>query len=113
MRTIGLAALVILAGCASSGPVAIGKDTFMITKQSAGGAFVSPGSIKVEIIREATAHCSSISKVFQIVNTNETSASPGRPPSAEVNYMCLSEGDHEIARPKLRKEADTVIEVRK
>ena len=104
--------VVVLAGCASSGPVPIGKDTFMITKQSAGGAFVSSGSIKVDIIREATAFCSSTSKAFQVVNTQEQSSAPGRLPSAEVQFMCLSDGDREIMRPKLRPTPAAVVEVR-
>ncbi len=33
--------------------------------------------------------------------------------STEIEFMCLSEGDPELTRPKLRKEADTVIEVKK
>lgn len=102
-----------LTGCASSGPVPIGKDTYMITKQSAGGAFVSSGAIKVEVIREAQAFCGSTGKVFQIVNTQEQGAFPGRLPSAEVQFMCLNEGDQEVQRPKLSKAPDTVIEIRK
>lgn len=73
----------------------------MITKQSAGGAFVSPGSIKVEIIQEAQAFCSAKGKVFQIVNTADQAAAFGRMPSAEVHFMCLNAGDREITRPKL------------
>jgi hypothetical protein len=46
-----------LVGCASSGPVQIGKDTYIITKTSAGGAFVSGASVKTELIQEGVAFC--------------------------------------------------------
>lgn len=113
MKLLFVLTAAILAGCASSGAVPIGKDTYMITKQSAGGMFVSPGSIKVEIFREAQSFCQSEGKIFQVVGTNELASFPGRLPSAEVQFMCLNEGDKEVGRPKLHKTADTVIEVRK
>lgn len=85
----------------------------MITKQSAGGLFVSPGSIKSEIIREGNAYCASSGKVFQIVSSNELTAIPAaRLPSAEIQFMCLSEADPEAIRPKMIKGADRVIETR-
>jgi len=101
-----------LVGCASSGPVPIGKDTFMISKQSAGGMFVAASSIKVEIIKEAYAFCGSENKVFQLVNSQEVPSIPGRMPSAEIHFMCLAEGDGEIKRPKMQRGADTIIETR-
>lgn len=110
-KTILLAACV-LSGCSSSGPVPIGKDTFMITKQSAGGMFVSGSEVKADILKEAYAFCTSQKKHFQIVNSNELNAIPGRMPSAEVQFMCLEEGDKEIARPKMKREADITIETR-
>lgn len=112
MRVATVLVVGALAGCASSGPVPIGKDTYMITKQSAGGAFVSPGSIKVEIIREAQAFCGSTGKVFQIANSNERPAQNSLP-SAEIQFMCLNEGDRDIQRPKMSRMPDTIIEVRK
>jgi hypothetical protein len=102
----------VIGGCASTGPIPIGKDTYMISKQSAGGMFVSASSVKGEIFQEGFAFCQKQNKVFQIVRSNELSAIPGlRLPSAEVQFMCLSENDPELTRPKLKKEADTVVEV--
>lgn len=113
MKKIVLVAMIaVLAGCASSGPVPIGKDTFMISKQSAGGMFVAASSIKVEILKEAYAFCGSENKVFQLVNSQEVPSIPGRMPSAEIHFMCLAEGDSEIKRPKMQRGPDTVIETR-
>ena len=101
-----------IAGCASTGPIPIGKDTYMISKQSAGGMFVSASSVKAEIFQEGFAFCQKQNKVFQVVRSNELSAIPAvRMPSAEVQFMCLSENDPELTRPKMKKEADNVIEV--
>jgi hypothetical protein len=54
-------------------------------------------------------------KRFQVVRTAE--AQPpyvlGNFPKAEVEFMCLDANDPELFRPKLRKEGDTVIEIRK
>lgn len=85
----------------------------MITKQSAGGLFVSPGSIKTEIIKEGAAFCMTSNKQFQIVNSNEKGAIPGvRMPSAEIQFMCLAENDPGFNRPNMQKVPDVVIEQR-
>jgi hypothetical protein len=47
----------LIAGCASSGPVPIGSDAFMITKQSSGGGFGSPAAVKADLYAEAAAFC--------------------------------------------------------
>jgi hypothetical protein len=117
MRATIFAALigVALAGCASnSGVVPIGKDTYMVSRQAATG-FSGSGTLKAEAFREANEFCQLQHKVLQVVSTQEA-----RPPyilanfpKAEVQFMCLDEKDPEVARPKLKKAPDTVIEVQK
>ena len=104
-----------LVGCASnSGVVPIGKDTYMVSRQAATG-FSGSGTLKAEALQEANQFCASQGKKLQVVSTNE--ASPpyifGNFPKAEVQFMCLDASDPELNRPKLRKEPDTVIEMRK
>lgn len=112
-RLIILASIMALAGCASSGPVPIGKDTYMITKESAGGIFANTSAIKGELFKEGYTYCQQQGKVFQVVRTHEQPAIPAaRMPSAEVQFMCLTEGDREIIRPKLQREPDAIIERR-
>jgi hypothetical protein len=105
---------VALFGCAShSGVVPIGQDTYMMSKQAATG-FGGLGSLKAELFAEANQHCGSEGKRLQVVNTHEN-AGPyilGNYPRAEIQYMCLRDGDHELARPKLTKSPDTVMEIR-
>ena len=116
MKKVIYCALVILVtGCASnSGVVPIGPDTFMVSRQAATG-FSGSGTLKAEAFQEANQYCLSQKKKLQVVHTAE--AQPpyvfGNFPKAEVQFMCLDATDSELARPKLRKEADTVIEIRK
>src|SRR5271157_3462823 len=108
MKIICCLLAIILAGCAlNSGVVPIGKDTFMVSRQAATG-FSGSGTLKAEAFKEANQYCLSQNKVLQIVNTTE--AQPpyvlGNFPKAEVQFMCLEPNDSELARPKLKKEAD-------
>jgi hypothetical protein len=112
-RWLGLA--VLIAGCASnSGVVAIGQDTYMVSRQAATG-FSGSGTLKAEAFREANEYCASQGKVMQVVATEE--AKPpylfGNFPKAEIQFMCLTRGDPEMGRPRLTPRPDTVIEIRK
>lgn len=91
----------------------MGKDTYMIAKQQATG-FPGLGNMKAEIIAEASRHCADLGKELQVVSTQETQPPYvfGNYPRSEIQFMCLSAGDNELARPKLQKAPDTVIEVR-
>ncbi|MHB1076609.1 hypothetical protein [Thiobacillus sp.] len=106
---------VLVSGCASnSGVVPIGTDTFMVSRQAATG-FSGSGTLKAEAFQEANQYCVSQHKKLQVVNTSE--AQPpyvlGNFPKAEIQFMCLDVGDAELVRPKMKKNADTVIEIRK
>lgn len=100
------------AGCATQSVVPIGPDTYLISRQG-GGFWAMPSKLKVEALREANSYCDSKGKSFQVVSTNERPTGGfGQFPEGEVQFMCLTSGDPDLVRPKLRKEADTVIEVR-
>ncbi len=115
MKVIYSSLAILLVGCASnSGVIPIGPDTFMVSRQAATG-FSGSGNLKAEAFQEANQYCLGQKKKLQVVNTVE--AQPpyvlGNFPKAEVQFMCLDANDSELVRPKLRKEADTVIEIRK
>jgi hypothetical protein len=115
MKTYRTAIALFLSGCAAnSGVVPIGPDTYMVSRQAATG-FSGSGNLKAEAFREAHQFCTTQNKVMQVVNTSE--AQPpfvlGNFPKAEVQFMCLMPTDPEVNRPKLRKDPDTVIEIRK
>ena len=86
----------------------------MISRNGA-GFWSSTAQIKAEAFKDANAYCVNLGKKMQIVHTSQHEASgrPGDFPGAEIQFMCLNANDRELTRPKLRKEADTVIEVKK
>ena len=102
----------ILFGCAiHSGVVPIGQDTYMVSRQAASG-FTGMGSLKADAFQEASQYCISQNKKIQVVNTNESQPPyvMGNFPRAEIQFMCLGEGDREYVRPKMKKGPDVVIE---
>jgi uncharacterized protein YcfL len=83
-------ALILLAGCASSGPIATGKDKYMLTKTSAGGVFVSGTSVKADLLTEANAFCAKQGKVMTLLNATAKNAIPfARMPSSEISFQCV------------------------
>lgn len=115
MKMVYCSLALLLAGCASnSGVIPIGQDTFMVSRQAATG-FSGSGTLKAEAFQEASQHCASLGKSLQVISTHE--ASPpyilANFPKAEIQFMCLDAKDAELNRPKLRKDADTVIEIKK
>ena len=73
-----------------------------------------PFSLKAEAFQEANQYCAKLGKSLQVISTHE--ASPpyilANFPKAEIQFMCLDAKDAELNRPKLKKEADTVIELK-
>lgn len=111
---IVISAVLVVAGCAtSSGVTPLGQDTFMISRNGA-GFWSSTAQIKAEALKDADEYCRSNDKKMQIVHTSQHEASgrPGDFPGAEIQFMCLSANDPELNRPKLRKEANSVIEIK-
>ena len=114
MRLLLCSSVLLIAGCASNSNVlSIGKDTYMVSRQAATG-FSGSGTLKAEAFQEATQYCEKLGKSFQVVSTHE--ASPpyifGNFPKAEVQFMCLNANDAELNRPKLKKEANSIVEIK-
>jgi hypothetical protein len=90
MKKITLILLVALAGCASSGPVAIGKDAYVLTKTSAGGMFVSGATVKTDLLQEANEFCAKSGKTMELTSGEAKNAIPfARMPSAEISFKCV------------------------
>jgi predicted small secreted protein len=84
----------ILAGCATTttGPVAAGKNTYVISRQE--GAFPSGDEqLLAEAIGEANNFCSSLNKVVKLINTHENPGPYifGNYPKATVTFSCVEE----------------------
>ena len=92
MKTaISLAALAILAGCASnSGIVQAGGGNMMITKQAATG-FGGLGNLKAEVYGEAAAYCASKKQEFTPVQYFETQGPYilGNYPRVDLSFKCV------------------------
>jgi len=101
----------IVSGCAHSGVVPIGPDTYMIANSEWG--FTSGGVQKAKVMKEASDYCSSIGRQMLPVSTNQNDVAWGKTPAAEVQFRCLSAGDPELQRPTLQLAPTTVIENRR
>lgn len=90
MRKIASLIAMVLVGCASSGPVPTGKDTYMITKQSAAGVITPGASIKADIIAEANTFCAKSGKNIELLTSDAKNAIPfARMSSAEISFKCV------------------------
>lgn len=92
MKTIiAIVAVLALVGCASSGPVQTGKDTYMISKQSAGGVAVPGSKVKAAIIREANEFCATSGRETELIDSSSKNAIPfARLSSAEITFKCVA-----------------------
>ncbi len=88
LATISLS-LLASCGTTSTGPVAAGPDTYIISRQA--GAFPSGREpLLSEAVAEATATCAGQKKALKIISTNEN-AGPyilGNYPKATVVFSC-------------------------
>lgn len=90
MKNLFILAAVVLAGCASSGPVQVGNNTYMITKRSAGGIFTTGVVVKGDIIKEANEFCGKSGKQIDLLSGYSKNAIPfSSMPSAEITFKCV------------------------
>jgi predicted small secreted protein len=102
----------VLAACANTGAMKIGKDTYSISVRV---PFSGPSGAKGEALKDANAFCAKQNK--QVLLQNEKSyecALHGGCGEAEIIFLCLDENDPRYAAsPKLRKDNGvTTVEVR-
>ena len=89
-RNAALILISTLAACASSGVVPTGPDTYMLTKTSAGGMFVSGSSVKSDLYVEANRFCASKGLAVDTVDASSKNAIPfARMPSADLHFKCV------------------------
>jgi hypothetical protein len=105
-----LCSLLLVACATSTGPIPIGKDTYMIA--IGGKPIQSGGTLKARAFQEGTEFCKARGEELQVVNTQQADMSFGHDANAEIQFMCLSAADAELSRPKLKPVADRVFEVK-
>ena len=112
MKTIIIAMLVMVSGCASTRVVSIGKDTYMVQRE-AGTGFSGTNGIKMDALEAAGAHCKLIKKELEVVSTSENPGGIiGKYPSADVQFKCLDANDPNLRSPTLTPVSATTIEVK-
>jgi len=80
-----------LMGCASSGIIQTGPDSYTVSKTSAGGGFVSGASVKADLLKEAGAYCAQRGQVIETTSETARDAVPfAHMPSAEVKFHCVA-----------------------
>lgn len=85
--TLALMVLVI-SGCASSGVVPAGRNTFILSKVSAACGFGSPDALKSDLYREAAASCTPQTD-FEPSEFTGTNGIPAvRCASAQLTFKC-------------------------
>ena len=99
----------VLAGCAASGPVQVGRDTYMVTNTGA-WSWSSGAALKGDLYQQANAFCQSRGLEVQPTNTATNNGSFSQFAHAELQFRCLASGDPELARPQMRNVPDVVIE---
>lgn len=108
------AAIFSLAGCAqNSGVLKMGPDTYSIT---AGASHARGGmaAAKRMAYSDAAAECQQQGKEFVVISERAAPESwTSGMNNVALDFRCLRPGDPDLHRPTLRKEPDTVIEVRK
>lgn len=103
-------AVFLLGGCASSGPIPMGNEAYMISQTSAGGIFRSMSSLKAEVMKQANAFAESKGKVAIPLASKESPAYPGHMPSFEYQFRLVDKNDPRAAGGALTPRADLVIE---
>lgn len=94
MKIVLILVMAALVGCAAnSGIVAMGTDTYFVSRQAATG-FSGMGTLKAEAIGEAGQFCSAKGRTVQVVTEND--AKPpfilGNYPKTELQFKCVLPG---------------------
>lgn len=86
-----LLATILTAGCASSGVIQTNPNEYMLTKQSAGGLFVSGDEVKADLYIEAGRFCAAKSKVVETISGEGRNAIPFvRSSQATLTFRCAT-----------------------
>lgn len=110
--SVTLLLLTSLAGCATTSPIPLGNEVYLLSQTSAGGVFKSMPALKSEVIQRANAFAASNGKVAVPVASEERPAIPGRQmPSFEYQFRLVDRGDPSAAGSGLIPRADTVVQI--
>ena len=97
---------VALSGCASTGPIQIGRDTYTISETNEGGAFTSVYKLAGKLTKEAATYCHSIGKQPELVtsNANQPVGPMAGLGGATITFRCLDANDPRYGDPTMRRD---------
>ena len=105
-----LAVAMALGACATSAPIAMSNDTYIISQTSAGGIFRSMSSLKADVMNRANAFADSKGKVAIPIASKESPAYPGHMPNFEYQFRLVDRNDPRASNGALILRPDVVIE---
>ena len=104
---------IFLVGCAtSSGVVPTGPDSFMVSRSAPWGS-ANASTVLADCYQEANEFCAKDGKKMETVHTQTTPLYFGHRPEAQLDFMCLKEGDPQLTRVKMVRDPDSIVEIRK
>lgn len=78
-----------LLGCANTGIVATGKDTYLIAKQSPQVGFGPPVGIMGEAYTEANEFCAREGKIVETLKLGQTNSGFARSAAVSLEFRCV------------------------
>jgi hypothetical protein len=93
------------------GPVPMGPDTYLISHEG-GAGFGGTGGLMADALMDASDYCKKDGLKFMAVNTQATPRGFGVYPRADVQFVCLKEGDARLRAGGLSPTPSSIIEVR-
>jgi hypothetical protein len=113
MRFLLAFAVIILAGCSSSGGVIkLGPDTFTSSAAAAGVRGGSLGACNLALT-EANEYYTQLGKEIFVTNIGHATINEYGVGRAEITFRCLAKGDPEHQRIVFRQTPDVTIEDRR
>jgi hypothetical protein len=100
----------LLTGCADSGVMKVGPDTYMVSATRP-GISGDVTAAKQAALKQGQEYCTKQGKQL-LVQHMDDQVRWDCPGTSNVTFLCLAEGDPELQRPKYRKEPDVIIEQR-
>lgn len=98
-----------IAGCASTGVIAVDQDSYMIGKKDGSPGLGVSLTNKAEVYKEANVFCKSKGLEVKTLQVTTTPAMPAQLGSTELHFKCVPPGGS--AAPLVR-DPDKVIEIR-
>ena len=98
-----------MVGCANSGALSIGKDTYMTTVRV---AWTGITGAKTEALATANADCESKGKVMLLGDLRSSECMlRGGCAEAQIVYSCLDKNDPRYTEPHMQKAPDTKVQI--